>query len=273
MTNSHLRPIPTPEVSFASATGLPAVYLRGARKSFGQNEILRGVDLTISKGEVLSLLGPSGAGKSTILRCLATLDKFDGGELAYGSLRVCTNDPQGKAVYDREAMRKARMKFGIVFQDYNLFPHFSVMRNVTDAPICVQGRDPEEVEEQARGILRKLGLAERADMVPCQLSGGQQQRVAIARALCMNPNVLFFDEATSALDPKLTEEMLKIIRDLAGEGMAIGIVTHEVGFARDASDRIAVMLDGEIAEVGKPKDVLGSPRDERVAAFLSHSME
>lgn len=264
-----MRAIPRPDVSFASAMGLPAVYLRGARKSFDGREVLKGVSLTIRKGEVLALIGPSGAGKSTLLRGLTLLDTYDAGELAYGSVRVCTTAEGTGAEYDRTAMREARMRFGIVFQSYNLFPHRSVLQNVMDAPIVVQRRDRGEVEDQARRLLERLGLNEHAEKVPCQLSGGQQQRVAIARALCMRPQVIYFDEATSALDPRLTADMHLLIRELAAEGMAVGIVTHEMGFAREVSDRVAFLFDGQIVEEGDAAQVLGSPTDERTMSFLA----
>jgi polar amino acid transport system ATP-binding protein len=270
MTKHKLRSIPKPDISFASATGLPAVYLRDAHKSFGENEVLCGLSLTINKGEVVSIIGPSGSGKTTLLRCLTLLDTFDGGELAYGDVRVCTLDSERYSKYDPEAMAKARMRFGIVFQDYNLFPHYSVLKNVMDAPVVVQKRDPNEVETAARELLDRLDLAEHADKVPCQLSGGQQQRVAIARALCMNPRVIYFDEATSALDPKLTKDMHRLIRELATDGMAVGIVTHEMGFARDVSDRICLLYDGQIIEEGTPDEVINHPKNELTKEFLSH---
>ena len=259
MTKPKLREMPRPDISLTSALGLPAVYVKDARKSFGDKEVLRDVSLQIGQGEVVSLIGPSGAGKSTMLRCLALLDTFDSGELAYGNVRVCAN------------MRQARMRFGIVFQNYNLFPHYTVLKNVMDAPIVVQKRDPKEVEEQARKLLEQLDIADHADKVPDQLSGGQQQRVAIARALCMNPQVIFFDEATSALDPKLTQDMHRLIRGLAKDGMAVGIVTHEMGFAREVSDRIAFLFDGQIVEEGTPDEVLVHPTDERTKRFLANA--
>lgn len=270
MTKPKLREMPRPDISLTSALGLPAVYVKDARKSFGDKEVLRDVSLQIGQGEVVSLIGPSGAGKSTMLRCLALLDTFDSGELAYGNVRVCANEPGSeKTTYDKAAMRQARMRFGIVFQNYNLFPHFTVMRNVCDAPIAVQGRDPATVEQEARQILERLGLSEHAEKVPNQLSGGQQQRVAIARALAMHPKVLYFDEATSALDPRLTADMRRIIRELAADGMAIGIVTHEMGFARDVSDRVAFLLDGRIVEEGPAEEVMDHPTDARVREFLA----
>jgi polar amino acid transport system ATP-binding protein len=250
-------------------TSTRAVSIRGARKSFGSREVLHDVSFGIDRGEVVSLIGPSGAGKSTLLRCLTLLDTFDEGSLSYGDLEVTSRGEDGRAVYDGDAMRRARMRFGIVFQNYNLFPHFSVMRNVCDAPIVVQHRDKDEVEAEAHVLLDRLGLSEHADKVPCQLSGGQQQRVAICRALAMKPDVIYFDEATSALDPKLTTDMHRIIRELAADGMAVGIVTHEMGFAREASDRICLLLDGEIAEDGPTEQVINSPADPRTREFFS----
>ncbi len=273
MTKPQLKGIPRPDESFASFMGLPAVYLRGACKSFGDKEVLKGVSLAIGKGEVVSIIGPSGAGKSTLLRCMTLLETFDSGELAYGDVSVAKPDDEGKSIYDKAAMQRARMRFGIVFQNFNLFPHYTVMQNVTDAPIVVQKRDPKEVEHQARKLLARLDLSDHADKVPCQLSGGQQQRVAIARALCTNPRIIFFDEATSALDPKLTADMHALIRELAKDGMAVGIVTHEMGFAREVSDRVAFLMDGQIVEEGTPSQVIGNPTDERVRAFLSRSSD
>ena len=250
-------------------TSTRAVSVTSARKSFDSREVLHDVSFGIDRGEVVSLIGPSGAGKSTLLRCLTLLDTFDEGSLSYGDLEVTSRGEDGRAVYDKEAMRQARMRFGIVFQNYNLFPHFTVMRNVCDAPVVVQHRDKAEVEAEARVLLERIGLSEHADKVPCQLSGGQQQRVAICRALAMKPDVIYFDEATSALDPKLTDDMHRIIRELASDGMAVGIVTHEMGFARDASDRICFLFDGQIVEDGPANQVINDPVDPRTRAFLS----
>ena len=250
-------------------TSTRAVSVTSARKSFGSREVLHDVSFGIDRGEVVSLIGPSGAGKSTLLRCLTLLDTFDEGSLSYGDLEVTSRGEDGRAVYDKEAMRQARMRFGIVFQNYNLFPHFTVMRNVCDAPVVVQHRDKAEVEAEARVLLERIGLSDHADKVPCQLSGGQQQRVAICRALAMKPDVIYFDEATSALDPKLTDDMHRIIRELASDGMAVGIVTHEMGFARDASDRICFLFDGQIVEDGPASQVINDPVDPRTRAFLS----
>ena len=268
MTNeaagSTVGPVPAP-----AAGATPAVCAKDVRKAFAGREVLHSVSLSIMPGEVVSLIGPSGAGKSTFLRCLTLLDTFDGGTLSYGDLTVCEPDSGGRATYRKEAMRAARMRFGLAFQNYNLFPHYTVLQNVTDAPIVVQKRPREEVMEQATALLRRLGLEEHANKVPDQLSGGQQQRVAIARALAMNPSVMYFDEATSALDPKLTAEMRDLIRSLAAEGMACGLVTHEMGFAREVSDRVAFLFEGEIAEVGPAEQVISHPADERTRAFLS----
>ena len=251
-----------------------AVCVRNVRKSFGRREVLHDVNFYINKGEVVSLIGPSGAGKSTLLRGLTLLDTFDEGTLSYGDLTVCaSSQPGDRAIYTKAAMRAARMRFGLVFQNYNLFPHHTVLRNVMEAPIAVQRRPKDEVEAQARDLLEELGLSEHADKVPCELSGGQQQRVAIARALCMNPQVMYFDEATSALDPKLTADMRALIRRMASEGMAVGIVTHEMGFAKGVSDRIAILLDGEIAEEGPAANVIDHPQNPRVREFLATSVD
>ena len=246
----------------------PAVYAYHVSKSFGQRVVLNDVEFHIDPGEVVSLIGPSGSGKTTLMRCLTLLDRFSAGEFGYADLAVCT-DEGGKAVYSKDVMAQARSRCGIVFQNYNLFPHMTVLRNVCDAPVRVQRRDKAEVEESARKLLDRLGLTEHVDKVPCELSGGQQQRVAIARALCMRPEVLFFDEATSALDPKLTAEMRDLIRALAADGMAVGIVTHEMGFAREVSDRVAFLFNGDIVEEGTPEQVLEHPQSETVRTFLS----
>ena len=251
----------------------PAVCVEHARKSYGGREVIHDVDFSIMPGEVVSLIGPSGAGKSTMLRCLTLLDTFDGGSLRYGDLTVCTDEGAVKARYAKPAMQQARMRFGLAFQNYNLFPHYTVLKNVTDAPLVVQKRPREEVMEQANALLKRLGLEEHASKVPCELSGGQQQRVAIARALCMNPQVMYFDEATSALDPKLTAQMRDLIRSMAADGMAVGIVTHEMGFAREVSDRVAFLFDGRIAEEGPAEQVINRPQDERTRTFLNSAAD
>ena len=202
---------------------------------------------------------------------MTLLERLDAGSLAYGDVEVARNGGGAASYAGRDELAKARQRFGLVFQNYNLFPHMTVLKNVTDAPVRVQRRSRDEVEGEARELLAQLGLAEHADKVPCQLSGGQQQRVAIARALCMRPDVIYFDEATSALDPKLTADMRDLIRRLSSQGMAVGIVTHEMGFARDVSDRVAFLYDGSIAEEGSPDQVLANPKTDFVREFLSRA--
>ncbi len=248
----------------------PIVKLEHAKKSFGDNEVLKDISLTVNKGDVLAIIGPSGGGKSTLLRCLTLLETLDAGDLSYGDLEVTKTDASGKAVYGgKDVLKQARTKFGLVFQNFNLFPHYTVIKNVTDAPINVQKRDKAEALAAGRALLEKMGLAEKEDMVPCELSGGQQQRVAIARALAMNPDVLFFDEPTSALDPELTQDVLKVIRELAAEKMTMVIVTHEMNFARDVADYLIFMDGGVIVEQGRAEDVINNPQQERTRASLS----
>ena len=249
MTNQAVTPT-------QSKPGQAIVSLTHGRKAFGDNVVLKDISLEVDSGDVLAIIGPSGGGKSTLLRCLTLLETLDGGTLAYGDLVVC-RDEDGHAVYAaKDVVHQARNRFGLVFQNFNLFPHYTVLKNVMDAPITVQKRNKHEVEAEARELLAKMGLSGKEDMVPCELSGGQQQRVAIARALAMNPDVLYFDEPTSALDPELTQEVLKVIRDLAAESMTMVIVTHEMIFARDVADSI-IFMDG------------GHPVHERTRAFLS----
>ena len=246
------------------------VSIEHARKSFGDAEVLKDISLAVHKGEVVAVIGPSGGGKSTLLRCMTLLETLDGGNLTYGDLSVTRNDASGRAVYAGKAEQKeAKTRFGLVFQNFNLFPHYTVMKNIVDAPIHVQKRPKDEVEAHAQGLLSKMGLSGKENMVPCELSGGQQQRVAIARALALNPDVLFFDEPTSALDPELTQEVLKVIRDLAAEHMTMVIVTHEMSFARDVADRIIFMEGGVIVEEGDAKSLVNDPRNERTKSFLS----
>ncbi len=244
------------------------VSLQHARKSFNDVEVLKDISLTVEKGEVLAIIGPSGGGKSTLLRCCTLLETLDGGALSFGDCVVST-DVDGRAVYGgKDALRNARKHFGLVFQNFNLFPHYTVMRNLTDAPITVQKMPKEEAEAKALQLLEKMGLEGKQDMVPCELSGGQQQRVAIARALMLDPDVLFFDEPTSALDPELTKGVLKVIRNLAEEHMTMVIVTHEMKFARDVADHIIFMDGGVIVEQGAAADVIDNPQHERTRAFL-----
>lgn len=217
--------------------------INNLKKSFDGLEVLKDISLQVRQGEVLGIIGPSGSGKSTLLRCATGLETPDSGEIHYEGT------------------------FGLVFQNFNLFPHYSVIKNITDAPIKVQKRDKEEVFAEARALLAKMGLSDKEKAYPYQLSGGQQQRISIARALAMNPDILFFDEPTSALDPELTGEILKVIRDLAAEHMTMVIVTHEMNFARNVADQIIFMDKGVIAEQGTPEEVFGSS-NERMREFL-----
>lgn len=245
--------------------------IEGVHKSFGENEVLKGIDLSVKKGEVVAIIGSSGGGKSTLLRCATLLETMDSGLLSYGDIAVTSQDSQGRSVYDKKAMVLARKKFGLVFQDFNLFPHWTVLRNVADAPQNVLGKSKEEAESNARDLIKKMGLEGKERMVPCDLSGGQKQRVAIARALAMNPEVLFFDEPTSALDPELTREVLKVIRGLAAEDMTMVIVTHEMRFAAEVADRIIFMDKGVIVEEGPAQEVYNNPKHQRTRDFLSQA--
>ncbi len=250
----------------ASTPTVPAVSVTLARKSFGDVEVLKGVTLSVHPGETVAVIGPSGGGKSTLLRCMTLLERLDDGSLSYGDLPVTV----GGGIYtDKGALTRARSRFGLVFQSYNLFPHMTVLQNVTDAPVCVQRRPRAEVEEEARALLAKMGLSGCEGKVPCQLSGGQQQRVSIARALAMKPEVMYFDEPTSALDPELTAEVLKVIRQLAEERMTMVVVTHEMAFAREVADRVVFMDGGVVVEEGPAEQVIDNPREERTKAFLS----
>lgn len=241
--------------------------MNDVKKSFGELKVLDGISLQVHEGEVLSIIGPSGSGKSTLLRIATLLETMDSGSLAYMGESAVTTEG-GRAVYEKPAKLKTiKENFGLVFQGFNLFPHYTVMQNITDAPIVVQKRDKDEVYEEARELLRKMGLSDKEDYYPCQLSGGQQQRVAIARALALNPKVLFFDEPTSALDPELTGEVLKVIKSLAETKMTMVIVTHEMEFARNISDRIIFMDKGVVAVSGTPEEVFSSD-NRRMQEFL-----
>ncbi|MGI6497086.1 MAG: amino acid ABC transporter ATP-binding protein [Kiritimatiellia bacterium] len=257
---------PNPSTSEGRAAALPVLSMRRAAKSFGDVRVLRDISLDVRKGEVVSILGPSGSGKSTLLRCATGLETLDAGDLAYGDLRVVEN-----GLYAPKPVRRAALRrFGLVFQNFNLFPHFSVLRNITAGQTSVLRRTPAEAEARAHDLLKRMGLSDKADAYPYELSGGQQQRVSIARALAMDPEILFFDEPTSALDPELTGEILRVIRDLATQHWTMVIVTHEISFARNVSDRIVFMDGGVIVEEGTPADVIDNPSNERTRAFLSN---
>ncbi len=239
------------------------------KKQFGGVEVLKDISLSVKQGQVVSIIGPSGSGKSTLLRCATMLETMDGGDLIYLG-RYAVRDEEGKARYaSPQELREIQQYFGLVFQNFNLFPHYSVLKNIMDAPVHVQKRNKEEVRNEAFELLKKMGLYDRADAYPHQLSGGQQQRVSIARALAMKPQILFFDEPTSALDPELTGEILKVIKSLAAEHMTMVIVTHEMAFARDVADHVIFMDGGVIVEEGCPADVISNPKNERTQAFLS----
>lgn len=242
--------------------------IKHMRKAFDALGVLKDISLTVKRGEVVSIIGPSGSGKSTLLRCATLLEKMDGGSFSYLGQTVCKQGADGKAVYvPKGELKKFHRYFGLVFQNFNLFPHYSVMKNITDAPIKVAKVPKQEAEETARELLARLGLQDKADAYPCQLSGGQQQRVSIARALALKPEILFFDEPTSALDPELTGEVLKVIRQLAREHMTMIIVTHEMNFAKEVSDRIIFMEDGLIQEEGTPEELFSSSKI-RVQEFI-----
>lgn len=238
------------------------------RKSFGQTEVLKGVTLRVARGEVVAIIGRSGSGKSTLLRCLNHLETIDSGTILIGGQAMVETDALGHTAYRRERdLRGICLKMGLVFQDYNLFPHYSVLKNLTMPQCMVLRRSPQEAEQKALLLLQKVGLSDKASEYPCNLSGGQCQRVAIARALAMDPEILCFDEPTSALDPQLTQEVLAVIRQLASEKRTMIVVTHEMNFARDVADRVIYMEDGLVVEDGPAAKVLGSERSEAIRRF------
>ena len=242
--------------------------LNHVEKSFDGLSVLKDISMSVGEGEIVSIIGPSGSGKSTLLRCATMLETMDSGEVIYLGKKAAWTGRDGKVVYaGKNELKEIKSQYGLVFQNFNLFPHFSVMKNITDAPINVQKRNKDEVYKEARALLKKMGLEDKEDAYPYQLSGGQQQRVAIARALALNPKILFFDEPTSALDPELTGEVLKVIKSLADLDIAMVIVTHEMAFARDISDRVIFMAGGVIVEEGTPEEVFASD-NERTQSFL-----
>ena len=249
-----------------SSTSL--LEMKHVKKTFGSLEVLKDISIEVNEGEVVAIIGPSGSGKSTFLRCATLLENMDEGTLSYCGESATLNESGAAPYVDKKKLHSIRNNFGLVFQNFNLFPHFSVLKNVIDAPINVQKRDKAEVTAEARELLKKVGLENKEDSYPGQLSGGQQQRVAIARALAMNPKMLFFDEPTSALDPEITAGILKLLRELANEKMTMVIVTHEIDFARNVADRVIFMDGGVIVEEGKPQDVIDNPKSERTKAFL-----
>ncbi|GHU64303.1 arginine ABC transporter ATP-binding protein [Spirochaetia bacterium] len=241
------------------------IRVEAISKSFGENKVLKNISFTVNQGEVVAILGPSGSGKSTLLRCITHLELVEA-----GSITLTGKSMVSGGVYLHAAqLREICLKVGLVFQNFNLFPHFSVMRNITEAQIHVLKRNKAEAKDRAVTLLEKMGLSDKADAYPCELSGGQQQRVSIARALALDPEVLFFDEPTSALDPELTGDILKVIRGLAREKMTMVIVTHEIPFAREVADRVLFMDGGVFVEEGSAAGVIDNPQMERTRTFLS----
>jgi polar amino acid transport system ATP-binding protein len=248
----------------------PMVHSEGVHKRFGRLEVLKGIDLTVERGEVMCVIGPSGSGKSTFLRCINHLEQINAGRLWVDGVLVGYRQRGDKLYELRESeVAHQRIDVGMVFQQFNLFPHMTAFGNVVEAPLRVKGEPRREVHERARALLERVGLAEKADAYPSQLSGGQQQRVAIARALAMRPKLMLFDEPTSALDPELVGEVLDVMRGLAEDGMTMVVVTHEMGFAREVGDQLVFMDDGAVVESGPPREVLASPQHERTRSFLS----
>ena len=238
-------------------------------KSFGDLDVLQGINFDVAQGEVVALIGPSGSGKSTLLRCLNKLEVINRGKIVIDGMTLADTDAQGRVVYaPPKELTKIITRMGMVFQQFNLFPHMTVLENLIEAPVHVQKRPVEQCIEEAKETLRTVGLEEKADVYPGRLSGGQQQRVAIARALCMKPDILLFDEPTSSLDPELTGEVLNTMRDLAAAKMTMVVVTHEIGFAAEVANKVIFMADGVVQEEGSPDQVIGNPKNERLQAFL-----
>ncbi len=251
------------DITVNGASSAPILEIRNLQKSFGSNNVLKDISLSVEPGNVVSIIGPSGSGKSTLLRCASFLETADGGDILYNGQYAM----HGGVYASKAELGGFRTRFGMVFQNFNLFPHYSVMKNITEAPL-LHGHDKQEVRERAESLLVKMGLEGKEDSYPCQLSGGQQQRVAIARALALKPEILFFDEPTSALDPELTGEVLKVIRQLADDHMTMVVVTHEMPFARAVSNYVIFMDKGVIVEQGDPEEVFGAPTQERTKQFL-----
>ncbi|MEE1007369.1 MAG: amino acid ABC transporter ATP-binding protein [Acutalibacteraceae bacterium] len=250
---------------------MPVLEIKDIKKSFGKTEVLKGISFSLNKGEVLSIIGSSGSGKTTLLRCLNFLEFADSGTISVNGETIFDGE-NAKKLSDSE-IRKNRLHFGLVFQSFNLFPQYSVLKNVMLAPTLLKRGTPEEIETKARALIDRVGLTEKIANYPCELSGGQQQRVAIARALALEPDILCFDEPTSALDPELTGEVLKVIKGLKNTDSTMIVVTHEMEFAKNVSDKVLFMADGVIEEYGTPEEVFVSPKSEKTRSFLNKSLE
>ena len=250
---------------------MSVLEVKNIRKNFGKTEVLKGISFSLEKGEVLAVIGSSGGGKTTLLRCLNFLEFADQGTIAVNS-KVIYDGSNTKVQSDSE-IRKNRLHFGLVFQSFNLFPQYNVLKNISLAPTLLKLDTPNRIEEMALRLIDRVGLSEKINNYPCELSGGQQQRVAIARALALNPDILCFDEPTSALDPELTGEVLKVIKNLKSSDSTMIVVTHEMEFARNVADKVIFMADGVIEEMGTPEEVFDHPRSEKTKAFLCKSLE
>ncbi len=250
---------------------MSVLEVKNLRKSFGKNEVLKGVDFSLEKGEVLAVIGSSGGGKTTLLRCINFLEFADKGTITVNGKVIFDGDADKKPS-DTE-IRNSRLHFGLVFQSFNLFPQYSVLKNVMLAPTLLKRGTPEEIKQKAISIIERVGLSEKLDSYPCELSGGQQQRVAIARALALEPDILCFDEPTSALDPELTGEVLKVIKDLKAAGSTMIVVTHEMEFARNVADSVMFIAGGVIEEYGTPDEIFGNPKSDKIKSFLNKSLE
>ncbi len=255
-----------------TSTEPPVIEITGLHKSYGDLHVLKGVDMRAIAGDVVSLIGSSGSGKSTLLRCANLLEDSQDGRIAFeGEDVIWKGQGSSRHPGDAAQVRRIRTNLSMVFQQFNLWAHMSILQNVMEAPVTVLGEDKAEVETRARAVLDKVGIGDKCDVFPAQLSGGQQQRAAIARALCMRPRALLFDEPTSALDPELEQEVVKVIKDLASEGRTMLIVTHDMRLARDVSDHVVFLHQGKIEEEGPPNELFGNPKSERLQQFLSHT--
>ena len=249
------------------------IRIRDLQKYFGEQQLFRGIDLDIGKGEVVVCIGPSGSGKSTFLRCINALEFFQKGEISVAGIALHSLNRQQPGAYDHESIRKVRLKVGMVFQQFNLFPHMNVLENIIEAPMRVLGVGKADAIDGAVSLLRRINLEEKVGSYPDELSGGEQQRVAIARALAMKPEAMLFDEPTSSLDPEMVGEVLSVIKALVNEGMTTLIATHEMGFAREVANRVVVFDKGEIVEIGPPEEIFTSPKAERTRTFLSRVLK